>query len=208
MEISDYQTFQPSSYMQEQGASMYSKESVFNMSFQHSYNPGYACTNITCDMTLPQYGGHGAVGEDYSHGEHGGEYHGYHDMSGDNDSGVTSEDSEHYNVDTDRNYNAAYDIPNQVTATNKSEKPLSAWKAKQLKLSAAGVIKRRRDANKRERKRMNGLNEAFERLREHVPGVTKQTNKKLSKMDTLQMANLYIRHLASLLNLEQDPTPQ
>ena len=80
-----------------------------------------------------------------------------------------------------------------------SDKPFSAWKAKQLKLSAAGVIKRRRDTNNRERKRMNGLNEAFERLREHIPGDTKDTNKKLSKMDTLQMANIYIRHLAALL---------
>ena len=86
------------------------------------------------------------------------------------------------------------------------DKPLSAWKAKQLKLTPAGVVKRRRDANARERKRMNGLNEAFERLREHVPGLgtgdqagEARQGKKLSKMDTLQMANLYIRHLAQLL---------
>ena len=45
---------------------------------------------------------------------------------------------------------------------------------------------------------MNGLNDAFGRLREHVPGVTNQANKKLSKMDTLQMANIYIRHLMDL----------
>ena len=92
----------------------------------------------------------------------------------------------------------------------RGEKPLSAWKLKQLRLTPAGVKKRRRDANARERKRMNGLNEAFEKLRDTVPGLSDKAekNKKLSKMDTLQMANLYIRHLASLLNLEQDPTPQ
>jgi hypothetical protein len=78
-------------------------------------------------------------------------------------------------------------------------KVLKAWKAKQLKLSAAGVIKRRRDANNRERKRMNGLNETFARLREHIPGDSKHRDKKLSKMDTLQMANMYIRQLAALL---------
>ena len=84
----------------------------------------------------------------------------------------------------------------------RGEKPLSAWKLKQLRLTPAGVKKRRRDANARERKRMNGLNEAFEKLRDAVPGLSdkEEKNKKLSKMDTLQMANLYIRHLASLLN--------
>ena len=46
---------------------------------------------------------------------------------------------------------------------------------------------------------MNGLNEAFERLREHIPGDSKHRDKKLSKMDTLQMANIYIRQLAALL---------
>ena len=85
----------------------------------------------------------------------------------------------------------------------REKKPLSAWKMKQLRLTPAGVKKRRKDANARERKRMNGLNDAFERLRDAVPGTEedeKDKNKKLSKMDTLQMANLYIRHLVSLLN--------
>ena len=90
----------------------------------------------------------------------------------------------------------------------RERKPLSAWKLKQLRLTPAGVKKRRKDANARERKRMNGLNDAFERLRDAVPGTEeedKDKNKKLSKMDTLQMANLYIRHLVSLLN---SPTVQ
>ena len=90
----------------------------------------------------------------------------------------------------------------------REQKPLSAWKMKQLKLTPAGVKKRRKDANARERKRMNGLNEAFERLRDAVPAApgeeeTADKNKKLSKMDTLQMANLYIRHLVTLLNSDQ-----
>jgi hypothetical protein len=85
-----------------------------------------------------------------------------------------------------------------------SEKPLSKWKAKQLKLTPQGVTKRRKAANNRERKRMNGLNDAFERLREHVPCLTGPgQERKLSKMDTLQMANIYIRHLADLLHADQ-----
>ena len=189
----------------------YNKENVFNMSFQQSYNNKYIVTHNTLDMySDTQYSVHDTHSEHdmYSehdaHHEHDAEYHAYNDMSDTNDSGVTSEDTEQYNDDT--NHNDADDnlntknTPVRQTTTNHSEPPLSAWKAKQLKLSTAGVIKRRRDANARERKRMNGLNEAFERLREHVPGVTNQTNKKLSKMDTLQMANIYIRQLADLLN--------
>ena len=91
---------------------------------------------------------------------------------------------------------------------SRDQKPLSAWKLKQLKLTPAGIKKRRKDANARERKRMNGLNEAFERLRDAVPAAPGEEeagdkNKKLSKMDTLQMANLYIRHLVTLLNSDQ-----
>ena len=92
----------------------------------------------------------------------------------------------------------------------REDKPLSAWKLKQLRLTPAGIRKRRRDANNRERKRMNGLNEAFERLREAVPGSGSEAGggaKKLSKMETLQMAQLYIRHLATLLSQDQDQTP-
>ena len=100
-----------------------------------------------------EYGEHGTVGgysEDYSHCEHNEEYHGYHDVS-ENDSGVNSEDTEleQNNDDIDNNHNAAYYNLTQVTTTNQNKKPLSVWKAKQLKLSAAGVIKRRRDANGR-----------------------------------------------------------
>ena len=91
-----------------------------------------------------------------------------------------------------------------TTSRSRAEKPLSAWKQKQLKLTPAGVKKRRRDANARERKRMNGLNDAFERLRAVVPGLKEggEESKKLSKMETLQMANLYIQHLYGVLRSE------
>ncbi|XP_071532427.1 uncharacterized protein [Panulirus ornatus] len=57
--------------------------------------------------------------------------------------------------------------------------------------------KRRLQANARERRRMNGLNDAFERLREVVP--TLGNDRKLSKFETLQMAQTYITALAELL---------
>ena len=57
--------------------------------------------------------------------------------------------------------------------------------------------KRRIAANARERRRMNGLNDAFDRLREVIPAFT--NDQKLSKYETLQMAQTYIVALAELL---------
>ena len=70
-----------------------------------------------------------------------------------------------------------------------------------MRLSLDTVVKRRRAANLRERKRMNGLNHAFEKLREHIPDLGAE--KKLSKIETLQMAQSYIKALSILLQEEQ-----
>ncbi|KAK4305060.1 hypothetical protein Pmani_023025 [Petrolisthes manimaculis] len=59
------------------------------------------------------------------------------------------------------------------------------------------VKKRRLAANARERRRMNGLNIAFDRLREHIPALS--GDQKLSKFETLQMAQTYITALVELL---------
>lgn len=60
--------------------------------------------------------------------------------------------------------------------------------------------KRRLAANARERRRMNGLNEAFDRLRQVIPSL--DTDHKLSKFETLQMAQTYISALCDLLERE------
>ena len=59
------------------------------------------------------------------------------------------------------------------------------------------VKKRRLAANARERRRMHGLNVAFDKLREVVPGIS--SDRKLSKYETLQMAQSYINALSDLL---------
>merc|ERR1712127_917564 len=60
------------------------------------------------------------------------------------------------------------------------------------------IMKHRRGmANARERKRMNGLNDAFERLREVVPNVNSE--QKLGKIETLLVAQTYIKGLGKLL---------
>ncbi|XP_052121094.1 basic helix-loop-helix transcription factor amos-like [Frankliniella occidentalis] len=63
------------------------------------------------------------------------------------------------------------------------------------------VVKRRRlAANARERRRMNSLNDAFDRLRDVVPSLG--SDRKLSKFETLQMAQTYIAALRDLLDRE------
>ncbi|XP_056296038.1 transcription factor Atoh1-like [Pseudoliparis swirei] len=67
-----------------------------------------------------------------------------------------------------------------------------------------GKVKPRRvAANARERRRMHGLNKAFDELRSVIPALDNE--RKLSKYDTLQMAQIYINELAELLTGEQRP---
>ncbi|XP_055031611.2 transcription factor ATOH7 [Misgurnus anguillicaudatus] len=64
--------------------------------------------------------------------------------------------------------------------------------------------RRRLAANARERRRMLGLNVAFDRLRSVIPNV--ESDRKLSKSETLQMAQIYISTLSELLE-ERDCDP-
>lgn len=57
--------------------------------------------------------------------------------------------------------------------------------------------KRRLAANARERRRMNSLNDAFDKLRDVVPSLG--NDRRLSKYETLQMAQAYIGDLVKLL---------
>uniref|UniRef100_A0A452RZK4 Atonal bHLH transcription factor 7 n=1 Tax=Ursus americanus TaxID=9643 RepID=A0A452RZK4_URSAM len=63
--------------------------------------------------------------------------------------------------------------------------------------SAPHAARRRLAANARERRRMQGLNTAFDRLRRVVPQWGQ--DKKLSKYETLQMALSYIMALTRIL---------
>uniref|UniRef100_UPI00398F065E transcription factor Atoh1-like n=1 Tax=Pristiophorus japonicus TaxID=55135 RepID=UPI00398F065E len=65
--------------------------------------------------------------------------------------------------------------------------------------SAGGCVQKQRRlaANARERRRMHGLNHAFDQLRNVIPSFN--NDKKLSKYETLQMAQIYINALAELL---------
>ena len=70
---------------------------------------------------------------------------------------------------------------------------------RQMRSTSKDILKKRRlAANARERRRMTGLNDAFDRLREVVPALT--GDQKLSKYETLQMAQTYINALLDLLD--------
>jgi len=58
--------------------------------------------------------------------------------------------------------------------------------------------KRRLAANARERRRMESLNVAFDKLRTVLPSIGK--DQQLSKYETLQMAQSYINALCDLLD--------
>ena len=78
---------------------------------------------------------------------------------------------------------------------------------KNLYPPTVAVVKHRRNmANARERRRMNGLNDAFDRLREVVPNVNSE--QKMSKIETLLVAQTYIKALAKLMDsIDDTETP-
>ena len=82
---------------------------------------------------------------------------------------------------------------------SKSKYPTNAGKVKkpEPELTDSVMKKRRLAANARERRRMDLLNQGFDRLRTVLPGLGPETQ--LSKYETLQMAQEYINQLAQLL---------
>ncbi|XP_070495133.1 protein lin-32-like [Chironomus tepperi] len=83
----------------------------------------------------------------------------------------------------------------------KAEKSATRRNSKRSESSPASptvMKKRRQAANARERRRMSGLNTAFDRLREVVPKL--DADYKLSKFETLQMALNYIGAMCELLD--------
>lgn len=105
---------------------------------------------------------------------------------------------------------------------NRRDHPDPACTIVQFRLGAAGgalhylhpdqcalerAQKRRRlAANARERRRMLGLNVAFDRLRSVIPNL--ESDKKLSKSETLQMAQIYITTLSELLQEAPSRAPR
>lgn len=58
-------------------------------------------------------------------------------------------------------------------------------------------------ANQRERKRMKSINDAFDNLRQYIP-LSESERSKLSKVDTLKYAIMYIGNMTELLQQYED----
>ncbi|CAI5453945.1 unnamed protein product [Caenorhabditis angaria] len=79
-------------------------------------------------------------------------------------------------------------------------------KAQRCKVPSAQLVQERRSAaNERERKRVNTMNAAYDQLRQVLPNGG-NSDKKLSKFETLQMAQRYIAHLQQLLRQSDSPS--
>lgn len=91
-----------------------------------------------------------------------------------------------------------------IHATRTSNKKKISTK-RTLSTSTTPIVQiektRRIAANARERRRMNGLNSAFDRLRTVLPSSMFQEQRRFSKYETLQMAQSYIAALQSILQL-------
>jgi len=96
-----------------------------------------------------------------------------------------------------------FSLPTTSPPQQHTQRKGRGGRKKNLHPPTPSVLRHRRDAaNARERKRMNGLNDAFERLREVVPNLN--TEQKMSKIETLLMAQTYIKALAKLIESEDN----
>ena len=99
----------------------------------------------------------------------------------------------------------AFTTPTTSQPQQQPQRKGRGGRKKNLHPPSASILRHRRDAaNARERKRMNGLNDAFERLREVVPNLNSE--QKMSKIETLLMAQTYIKALAKLIETEDRKT--
>lgn len=109
-------------------------------------------------------------------------------------------------------YTMTYDVKNHTsttkvpvkgasatTSTVTTTKPTKKIKNTIPKVTPDVMKKRRLAANARERRRMNSLNDAYDKLRDVLPNIGE--DKKFSKFDTLRMAQQYMDTLKSLLEM-------
>ncbi|CAL4086791.1 unnamed protein product, partial [Meganyctiphanes norvegica] len=88
--------------------------------------------------------------------------------------------------------------PSKTKSKNRGSGRPGCHKARSGREVTDGIRKKRRlAANARERKRMDNLNQAFDKLRKVLP--QPPDDQQLSKYDALQMAQTYITTLADLL---------
>lgn len=90
------------------------------------------------------------------------------------------------------------DDEGEEDAMDDSVNPLTGKRKRGKAVPPTIKKKRRLAANARERRRMQNLNQAFDRLRKYLPSLS--NDRQLSKHETLQMAQTYITALYDLLD--------
>lgn len=116
----------------------------------------------------------------------------------------TCEVREHVNAVVQRKNKSTPKTNSDNQKARGRRKGTTSKKPKSISPNIAILKKRRLAANARERRRMSGLNEAFDKLRDVVPSLG--ADHKLSKFETLQMAQTYISALCDLLERGADET--
>lgn len=114
-------------------------------------------------------------------------------------SAIVNSSKPHYtqtHSSTSNHLNAAKFPLKRIQANSKSSASCKS-SATDNSCSQEVLRKRRLAANARERRRMNSLNDAFDKLRDVVPSLG--NDRRLSKYETLQMAQAYIGDLVKLL---------
>lgn len=86
----------------------------------------------------------------------------------------------------------------EIPVKNENLKPGTRKQRRSKQIAPQIKKKRRLAANARERKRMQSLNDAFDRLRQYLPSLS--DDRQFSKHETLQMAQSYISALCDLLD--------
>ena len=115
------------------------------------------------------------------------------------DNNMTNYESQQVLDEFNQHSQTSPQTPASTSSAGGKQRKGKGGRKKNLYPPTQAVVKHRRNmANARERRRMNGLNDAFDRLREVVPNVNSE--QKMSKIETLLVAQTYIKALAKLMD--------
>lgn len=199
MDLMPYRTTVYNSSSAEESSSVFSNSPPYVPSLHSSYNSGclngswintsmHSCSDNNISSSTNNSSLLNSSGHDISLQ--------FHEFNADNLYSMQAKTEFHDDLEPTRKAKRGRGRGRRKGSTNKTTKNVTA--------SPTVMKKRRLAANARERRRMNGLNEAFDKLRHVIQPVGDEN--KLSKFETLQMAKTYITALGDLLKHGADET--
>lgn len=118
-------------------------------------------------------------------------------MDDDEDDGDADDSTDDMIYDDIHNHVNVSSSSSVISTIHDSDEIVNGKKRRGKQVSPVVKKKRRLAANARERRRMQNLNQAFDKLRQYLPQLG--NDRQLSKHETLQMAQTYITALYDLL---------